>query len=186
MPIDSGDQGGGEQIVLPAAPTFVNSIDSGGEEIVSSRRARQTVKIARTARAWSIPAAKLEGIIYIATGGALVLNAGAEVFGPIYFGGLRRALEIDGTTMPTVTISGFALGDTIDLPAIPFDASGVANHEGGNVLQIFENGVPYYLQFDPSQNFAGEQFMLSADPFNGTEVTLGTKGSERDRRPGHP
>src|SRR5262249_47196865 len=42
----------------------------------------------------------------------------------------------------------------------------------GNVLQIVESGNTYGLQFDPTQDFTGQQFEFSPDGGGGTQISL--------------
>jgi hypothetical protein len=109
-----------------------------------------------------------------ASGGTLELSSsGAVGTGPITFGsGLSATLRIDGSTMPTNVISGFAPGDTIDFAGIAFDSSGRATLLSGNVLQIVESGHISDLNLDPAQVFVSPQFDLSRDISGGTDVTL--------------
>src|SRR5262249_21754211 len=64
----------------------------------------------------------LTGDIRIDTGTLELPNANAAVSATITFGNNDTPkLKIDGTTMPTNVIKGFAPGDTIDLTAIPYN-----------------------------------------------------------------
>ena len=171
---------GGEQLVLSGGTAFTTYDNIGGEMVVAGGGLASGVSAFNSGEVIINSGGELEGTAAI-SGGTLVLNAGAEITGPVVFGS-GGLLEVDGPTMPTVTLSGFAAGDTIDLTGIPFDASGIANLEAGNLLQIVENGAAYDLQFDASQNFAGDQFMLAVDNAGGTEVTLGAQSSRRDRQ----
>jgi autotransporter passenger strand-loop-strand repeat protein len=121
------------------------------------------------------------GDLTISSGSTLELtSASAAGTGPITFdpSGTDETLQIDGTTMPTNVISGFAPNDTIDLQNVPFDPKSYTLLEtsftsvpGYNVLQIVDGG-PYYLYFDPSQNFTGG-FKLSEDASGtGTDITF--------------
>jgi autotransporter passenger strand-loop-strand repeat protein len=105
------------------------------------------------------------------SGGAVVLEAGAVVSGGIVFAG-SGTLDIFGSTMPTVTISGFSAGDVIDLASIASASGGSATLGSGNVLDVVEGGSTYVLHLDPSQSYSGTQFVLSTDGNNGTEVAV--------------
>ena len=107
-------------------------------------------------------------------GNTLELGAtGAAGSATIGFDGSPGTLQIDGTSMPSNTIHGFALGDLIDLAGISFDPAGTVQLAAGNVLQITEAGHLYQLQLDPSASFAGMNFGIFADAASGTYVTLG-------------
>ena len=105
--------------------------------------------------------------------GSLDLAIGGSLgTGPVTFLGSAGALEIDDTSMPNNVISGFNIGDVIDLASITFDSAGDATLSAGNVLQIVENGQTNQLNFAASENFNGKQFQLSADNGVGTIITL--------------
>jgi autotransporter passenger strand-loop-strand repeat protein len=94
------------------------------------------------------------------SGGLVVFEAGAVVSGGIVFAG-NGTLEIVGSAMPSATISGFAVGDIIDLASVASGSGGSAVLTSGNVLDVVEGGSTYLLQLNPSQNFSGTQLVLS-------------------------
>ena len=111
------------------------------------------------------------------SGGTLELKKSVAVgSGPITFasrsGGSVETLQVDSSTMPTNVISGFAVGDRVDLAGVNFSSGGGAVLGAGNVLTVTEGGQTYTLDFDPSQNFANEAFRVSADASGGTDVFL--------------
>lgn len=115
-------------------------------------------------------------------GGTLDLEAGGILAGSMSFAG-GGTLEIDGASMPTATISGFSIGQTIDLRGLAFGAASSAVLTGGNVLQISEGGQSVALQLDPAQSYAGHGFALANDGHGGTALidplqTTFTVGSE--------
>jgi autotransporter-associated beta strand protein/autotransporter passenger strand-loop-strand repeat protein len=80
------------------------------------------------------------------------------------------SLVIDGTTLPTNTISGFAPGDVIDLSSIKY-TGGQPTLSNSDVLTFTEGGTTYSLNFDDS--VSGEVFSAVADPSGGgTEISL--------------
>ena len=101
------------------------------------------------------------------------VGSGAIDFGPIV-DGVGGTLEIDDQSTLAATITGFTVGDTIDLTAIPYDPTGemVPDGAGGNLWDVDENGSQYQLQFDPSQDFLNQTFVLSPDLGSGTDITL--------------
>ncbi len=111
------------------------------------------------------------------SGGTLELKKSVAVgSGPITFAsqssGSVETLQVDSSTMPTNIISGFAVGDRIDLAGVTFSSGGGAVLGAGNVLTVTEGGQTYMLDFDPAQNFANETFAVSADTSGGTDVFL--------------
>jgi hypothetical protein len=105
------------------------------------------------------------------SGGTLELNAGAVVSGAITFAGTSGVLQINATTMPGNTISGFAPGETIDLRGVAFQSTGTVTLAADNLLKIVENGHTYDLQLNPSQSFTGDVFALKNDGQGGTDIT---------------
>jgi autotransporter passenger strand-loop-strand repeat protein len=106
------------------------------------------------------------------SGGTLELTSGGSAAGVITFAGSGGVLKIDGTTMPTNAISGFAPGDTLDLAGVTYSSAGTVTLKAGNALQIVEGGVTYKLQLDSSQNYSEDSFALSSDGSGGTKVTM--------------
>jgi autotransporter passenger strand-loop-strand repeat protein len=105
-------------------------------------------------------------------GGTLVLASGAVASGRIAFTVGGGMLEILGTAMPSATISGFSLVDTIDLASVASSANGSAVLKTGNVLDVVEGGSTYVLHLDPSQNLSSTKFVVTSDGSSGTDVTL--------------
>jgi T5SS/PEP-CTERM-associated repeat protein/autotransporter passenger strand-loop-strand repeat protein len=71
------------------------------------------------------------------------------------------------------TISGFAPGDTIDLPNVAYDPSASApTLSTDNVLGFTENGQQYSFNLDPNQYFYSATFTLAPGQGNGTDVTV--------------
>ena len=105
--------------------------------------------------------------------GLLDLQNGANATGMIGFGAAGGTLEFDSSNLPTMPITGMAVGDTIDLGGgyVPYDPTGSAAVLSGNQLQVIENGATYDLQLDPAQNFNGDRFQLATDNNNGTFIT---------------
>jgi autotransporter passenger strand-loop-strand repeat protein len=151
--------GGGFLYVSGGGGAIATTVNSGGAEYVSS-------------------GGTASGIV-LASGGNAVLQSGAVAGGGIAFAGTGGRLEIDGTLMPTATVSGFAAGDTIDLANESFASAGKASLLSGNVLQITGiGGATLALQFNPAQSFSGKGFSLAADGGSGTKLTLtGTAAS---------
>jgi autotransporter-associated beta strand protein/probable HAF family extracellular repeat protein len=119
------------------------------------------------------------------SGGALELASGASAgSGAIAFAGSGVVLKIDGATMPTNMISGFAPGDTLDFAGATFSSNGSVTLKSGNMLQLVEGGVTFNLQLNPSQNFSEDAFALSSDASGGTDVTVTVpSGSETTEAP---
>jgi hypothetical protein len=81
------------------------------------------------------------------------------------------SLVIDGTVMPSNTITGFGVGDDIDLPDVAYDPNGSIQLGTGNVLDIAENSALYQLQLDHTQDFSQLFFHLNPDSKSGTPGT---------------
>jgi Hint domain/Passenger-associated-transport-repeat len=97
-------------------------------------------------------------------------NSGAAGSGTITFGtNANETLQIDGTTMPSNTIAGFAFGDTIDLANIQATSATLG---AGEVLTVNQSGggsVTLQLQ----GNYAGDTFAVGADG-SGSAIALVT------------
>jgi autotransporter passenger strand-loop-strand repeat protein len=163
---------GGASIVAIGGVASGTVINGGGSEVVSGTAIGTTINDGGFETV-AVSAVTSNTII---SGGLLDVQSAAIVAGSVSFAGIGGAYEIDSTVLPTNTIYGFAPHNTIDLAAIPFDASGGATLTPGNVLQINENGQTYTLQFDSTQNFAGENFHLASDGFGGTAVNVSPAG----------
>ena len=134
-----------------------------------------------------------DGTLLVQGGGTLTMSSGDNFAGsvtlndaaleltsatavgeaPITFGSDGGLLRIDGITMPANTISGFGVGDVIDLANVGFASGGIATGGVGS-LQISENGSSYSLQLDPSVNYTGDTFSLLSGPNDATYVVSGT------------
>jgi autotransporter passenger strand-loop-strand repeat protein len=143
---------GGTEFVLSGGFTNATTIAFGGIEIVSA---------GGTAAATTVSGGTLE-----------IQNGGVVGAGGVLFSGTSGTFRIDGTTMPTSTISGFVIGDTIDLAGVSFANGGSVQLHGGNILHVLEGSATYDLQLDPTQNFAGKSFRLSSDGASGTNIQV--------------
>jgi autotransporter passenger strand-loop-strand repeat protein len=143
---------GGTEIVASGGITSATTIQFGGfEQVMAGGTAAATV----------------------ISGGTLEIQSGASVgTGGLRFAGTGGTLTIDGTTMPTSTISGFVTGDTIDLAGVSFANGGSIQLGASNVLTLVEGGNTYNLNLDPGQNFAGKSFRLSSDGASGTDIQV--------------
>jgi autotransporter passenger strand-loop-strand repeat protein len=113
------------------------------------------------------------GTFVLDGGGTLELTSAVAAGGrPIDFAAAGTTLRIDGSSMPSDVISGFAPNEVIDLAGVSFDSGGAATLLSGNVLQIVESGQTYDLQLDSAQSFASEQFHLASDGATGTDITV--------------
>jgi hypothetical protein len=130
----------------------------------------------------------LNGTLFVGGGGTVVLSAHNTFNGGVtlsggdtlelgvsdaagtglikFANGSADRLQIDGTTMPTNTISGFATADAIDLRGLVF-ASGATAHLSGSTLTVTSNGVTKTLTLS---NVLATSFIANPDSFGGTEV----------------
>jgi hypothetical protein len=153
-------QGGGQAVVETGGIASGVTIDSGGNVVVQSAGTIDSPVIA---------------------GGVLTLEAGDVVSGGVDFAsGTSGALVIAGTILPgpATLISGFAPGDTIELPDIGFSrisgspSSGVA---AGVMSLSFDvsGGQTDNLYFPAPARPGDDLFILSGDPsIGGTDITL--------------
>ena len=89
----------------------------------------------------------------------------------ITFAATNTTLTFTDTADMHGTIDGFDSTDKFRLKDVTFDPHGRPNLAAGNVLDVTENGTTYALQLDPSQDFTGEFFHLTADSRGGTDIT---------------
>ncbi len=148
----------GSQVVEAGGSASGATVDSGGSQTLDSGGSAADLTMNGTATI---------------DGGTLELLRGASGGGPITFAVAGGTLKIDGS-VPTNVISGFAIGDVIDLAAVTFASSGTAQLTSGNVLEVVEGGSSYNLQLNPNASFAGEIFKLTTDGRTGTDVTFET------------
>jgi hypothetical protein len=145
--------GGGELTVSGSGSAAGITVSSGGEFLVDS-------------------GGSASGISF--DGGTVEFAAGSVTgSGSLVFSGTSGTLVIDGTVLPANVISGFNTTDLIHLTGIAYDSAGGAVLGSGNVLTITE-GDPdptYTLDFDPSQDFSGDDFKVIADP-SGTGIDV--------------
>jgi autotransporter passenger strand-loop-strand repeat protein len=105
-------------------------------------------------------------------GGTLELGVQSSADGTISFapkGG--GSLLIDGGILPTATLAGLAVGDSIDLASFSYDPNASAVVTTGNVLAITEFGAQYDLQLDPTEDFQDQNFVPSEDPAGTTLIS---------------
>lgn len=122
------------------------------------------------------------GIVLFGTAGATVTN----------FGTIASTYGTSGTALKLLNesdllvleeggrlvgaISGFSRGDAIDLPGLVFHNGGTATLAPGNTLHIAESGSSIDLQLDPTDDFNGDTFTLTADARGGTLVGVQAGG----------
>ncbi len=183
---DSGATIGGAEYVQSGGKVSGATVGSGGLEIVSAGAIDEFAQIDggdQDVYGTASGAAILTGSQIVESGGTAigttisggmleVASGGSLGSAAVTFAGIGGTLQIYGASMPGAVISGFALFDTVDLAGVGFNGNGSATLVSGNVLQIVENGQTYDLNFDPTQNFAGEQFSLMWDGGSGTDVAI--------------
>jgi autotransporter passenger strand-loop-strand repeat protein len=164
-------------------------IESGGEQVVGSD---YWSTFAASATSTTVDSGGLETVLSgsvtsdtTINGGTLELQSGSLVSGYLTFGpATGGTLKIDGTTMPTAVISGFAVGDRIDLAGVPYDATNAAPlfETTNNTLEVVEDGAAYNFQFDSSTNIQGS-FSLAADSTGGGTAITYVQGGSTDYTP---
>jgi len=102
-------------------------------------------------------------------GGGVVVSAGASFAGTVQFVGADGTLTLANPTLFSATVSGFGAGETIDLPTLPFTASGTATLTE-NILSVTEGQMTQSVRLAPN-GLAGSVFYLSSDAGGGTQVS---------------
>ena len=106
----------------------------------------------------------------VISGGHIDYAAGSVVSGPIAFVGTGGTLELDATTLPDNVISGFAVGDGIDLGALDNNSITGASFNDNVLRSTTGGGETFTLDFDPSQTFT-QQFNGFSDGKGGTSFS---------------
>ena len=113
-------------------------------------------------------ASTFSGTETIKRGTLELTSGGAAGGGTIVFAGSGATLKIDGTTMPANVISGFTLGEVINLAGIAFNSSDSATY-GGTMLTI-QNGGTELAQLTLAGSYTSSDFTVSADPAGGIDI----------------
>jgi autotransporter passenger strand-loop-strand repeat protein len=163
---DSVFASGVQSVVSKGSASDVTVFAGGSQTVASAGTALQTVL---SGGAMVVSAGGSAADVLIATDGTATILAGATLTGGVTFAGSGGVLHIDATSVPAITVSAFAGGDTIDLAGIGFTSGAPPVLGSGNVLSFSEGGSAYTLAFDPAQNFAGVTFQLVQDGV-GTDI----------------
>jgi autotransporter passenger strand-loop-strand repeat protein len=134
------------------------SIGDGGREIVNAKDATVGALVA----SGGTETIEKQGIASntVISGGTLdVVNAGAEA-GAVYFEGTGGAFIIGASTMPTTVISGFAVGDQIELAGVTYSAGAKAQVKTAGVVTITDGGATYSLNIAGAA--VGEKFSFAS------------------------
>ena len=108
----------------------------------------------------------------VASGGTIELAAGGVESGAITFGGVGGDLTIDGgAAIPTVPISGFVLGDTIDLQGLAFTPAISASILSGTLS--LTSGGTVVDQLAVAGISDGQPFVVTSDGVGGTAIGRG-------------
>ena len=116
---------------------YVGVYLSSGSEVISSAGGTTSNVEVQSGGSLSVFSGTLDGVTRVAggtfqgeatigNGGELVLGIGTVADGSVDMSGTGDTLEIDGTAMPSITISGFAAGDTIYLAGVSGGGAGSA------------------------------------------------------------
>ena len=107
--------------------------------------------------------------------GTLAVASGASLTGYVDFAAASGRIDIAGTAMPGITLSGFAVEDVLDLTGVLFAGGNTASISGGHTLVVSAGGTTYDLILDPTSTYTGDGFTLTSDnaPFaGGTEIAI--------------
>ncbi|MGI4795415.1 MAG: Hint domain-containing protein [Janthinobacterium lividum] len=142
---------GGSEIVSSGGTDSGSVVSSGGVETVMSGGTATTVTIA---------------------GGTLDLQTGSTASGTISFAsGTAGTLEIDGTTMPTATISGFVSGDVIDLTSVAYKAGDTVSISGTTLTLKNASGTTLET-LKVSSGLSASSIKIIEDAGCGTELCV--------------
>ena len=73
--------------------------------------------------------------------GTLAVASGASLTGYVDFAATSGRLDIAGTAMPGLTLSGFAVGDVLDLTGVAYAGGNSASISGGHTLVVSAGGA---------------------------------------------
>ena len=110
---------------------------------------------------------KFGGSVVISGGTLELTSAGAAGAGAIVFAG-GGTLQVNGTGVPVNTISGFDVGDAIDLTGLVYTTSGDVTVSGNHVT-ITEGSASATLTVAGASSF---NFLLTPDSGTGTELRV--------------
>jgi Ca2+-binding RTX toxin-like protein len=171
--------GDGNYNIALGAGTDSATVNGNGNSNITAGGGSDTITINGTGHSIITPGS---GTLNATIGGGGIVeltSTTAPATGSITFApGINETLQVDGTTMPTNVIKGFAVGDTIDLAGVRYIPGGVGTTGGiavilpGNFLTVTEGSTTCQLSLDPTQSFSGQSCSLSSDGHGGTDVTL--------------
>ena len=147
--LDTLVESGSHEIVLSGAVVASTTVSSGGLEIVNSGALDSAVTI---------------------DGGILELGIGGSATVIDFTSAAGGTLRIDGTVMPTNTLSGFVSGNAIDLAGVGFVSGATTSITSGNVLEVTVGSTTYDVQLDPLGTYGSVTFRVVADGHGGTEI----------------
>ena len=160
---------GGTTLPLLSGTTSFTSVNAGGTQFVNDFGIADSTQIdgggmvvnsGGTAYAAAIGAA-----------GTLALNSGALASDGISFSGAGGVLDIGGTIMPTTALTGFAIGDRIDLLDIAPGSTPTATIDTTtDVLSINTAGTVDSLQL--AGDYSGVSFQATGDDGSGTLLEI--------------
>jgi hypothetical protein len=188
---DTTVDSGGTLTILPGGSADPTTVEAGGTETISAGGSDDGAQISggtqydygsasnATVFSGGLQVVESGGVASDTTinGGTMDVVSGGSAGASIDFAG-TGTLQIDGPNTPGIllpgtTVSGFTLGDTIDLPGIAYSTPNSAGVNGSDQLQFTEGGNTYEIQL--AGNYAGQIFALAPDgnsPVAGTDITV--------------
>jgi autotransporter passenger strand-loop-strand repeat protein len=146
--------GGGTQYVYTGGSAAGAILSAGAHETVSSGGTVSGAKIA---------------------GGTLIVSSGGTLAGNIAFTGSAGDLALAGNPPSGATVSGFTIGDQIDLTSIVYVSGAVASvNSSTDKLTLTDGGNTYQLQLAGS--FTNSAFVAASDGISGTDITVISAG----------
>jgi predicted Zn-dependent protease len=119
----------------------------------------------------------LQNAATLAVDGYIRLAAGTGTSASVNFTSAGGTIEIDGTTMPRVTLGGFLNAGTIDLRNVSLNTS-LSPTISGSTLSVYgSDGTAYNIQLDPSQVYNQSNVAETSDGNGGVNVTISNGAS---------
>jgi glycosyltransferase involved in cell wall biosynthesis len=129
-----------------------------------------TVELAAGA-AWEVEAST--GAILAGAGADIIIDGAAPASETIDLAGAGANLTLGDAAAFAGVIANFGASQTIDIATLQYDAADQATLAPGDILDIIADGETFALQLDPTGNYEGDQFHLSDNGANGTDITEG-------------
>lgn len=123
------------------------------------------------AAVWNV--ANSTGDIFVAAGADIIIDGAAAAAETIDLTGAGANLTVNDPAAFAGIIADFGASQTIDLATLQYETTDTATLAEGDILDIVAQGETFAFQLDPAGTYAGDEFHLSSNGANGTDITEG-------------